>query len=543
MANEVMQSLFGMSPYDTQKALEQQGMAEDLAYARLDPRQQILFNARQAGRLGASGTNQLFGLVPEPLQRARSIEGALKSVQDQGIDMSDPEVYYPAVAKALSAAGRPQEAAQVIMQMHKVLPGFTTAKAAETRAAQEKVKGAVSERDRELMAKVNLAYARGENVDPMEATQAQTAFFKAYEDSSRYDTYTGQVVPLPGAKWMSKVYPYLMDQAAQLGRLTVVDPTLPRPAPPAAAVITPTAAPAIAADSAPPAGNVAPQGGVATPYTPSPAITGTALQPVQPITPVVNPNVFDPKAPVTLMPPPVITPQEKAKLQAPSLKKPTAPAVPETFNSPNEKARFDAKLAVYNQEYEAWSDQRKDVSEAEKAKALKQHHQEVLAIQQSAESRMLRKEETESAEKIQAMVVKLRKVDSSSKTVLDTIKEAVQLINKHPRMATGIGALASPLPNTPQHQLLQFLTTIKSNVALDSLMELKASSPTGSSGFGAMNIEELKLLLTSMGSLEQTQDPVELVKVLKRVGEHTFNASTYARDDLKEIMKKKGGAK
>ena len=92
MANEVMQSLFGLNSQDAALALRKQQAAEDLSYARLDPRQQIMFNAQQAGRNIGGGINQLFGLVPEPLQRVRNIEGALQEAYASGVDFTDPEI-------------------------------------------------------------------------------------------------------------------------------------------------------------------------------------------------------------------------------------------------------------------------------------------------------------------------------------------------------------------------------------------------------------------------------------------------------------------
>lgn len=112
MANEVMQSLFGLNSQDAALALRKQQAAEDLSYARLDPRQQIMFNAQQAGRNIGGGINQLFGLVPEPLQRVRNIEGALQEAHASGVGFDDPK-FYSLLAEQLARRGLQQDALTV----------------------------------------------------------------------------------------------------------------------------------------------------------------------------------------------------------------------------------------------------------------------------------------------------------------------------------------------------------------------------------------------------------------------------------------------
>lgn len=75
-------------------------------------------------------------------------------------------------------------------------------------------------------------------------------------------------------------------------------------------------------------------------------------------------------------------------------------------------------------------------------------------------------------------------------------------------MSTGMTGKASSFwkgsEADAQEQDFAFL---KSNVALNAMMELKRLSPTGSTGFGALNTEELKTLQNQFAALDPFTDP------------------------------------
>lgn len=92
-----------------------------------------------------------------------------------------------------------------------------------------------------------------------------------------------------------------------------------------------------------------------------------------------------------------------------------------------------------------------------------------------------------------------------------------------------VGALSSgPLANITKwtglnashNNLESTLTTIKSAITLDSLAALKANSPTGASGLGALSDTEGKLLASKVASLDSSQTPAQLKNNLQLVQDH-----------------------
>ena len=80
---------------------------------------------------------------------------------------------------------------------------------------------------------------------------------------------------------------------------------------------------------------------------------------------------------------------------------------------------------------------------------------------------------------------------------------------------------------------------LKSNVALNAMMELKANSPTGSTGFGALNTEELKVLTNQFATLDPFTDSKLVRQNLKQLNErfegiiqnaHNTHAAEYGKE-------------
>jgi len=88
-----------------------------------------------------------------------------------------------------------------------------------------------------------------------------------------------------------------------------------------------------------------------------------------------------------------------------------------------------------------------------------------------------------------------------------------------PNLTGRQGALAQTLMmNAPRDKLEGLLTTIKSNVSLNKMSELKSQSATGSTGFGALSAPELKLLTGVMGSLDLIEnDNAQLIQALEQI--------------------------
>ena len=69
---------------------------------------------------------------------------------------------------------------------------------------------------------------------------------------------------------------------------------------------------------------------------------------------------------------------------------------------------------------------------------------------------------------------------------------------------------ASIISTTPQGKVRSYTRTLQSGVALDAIKNLKAVSATGATGFGAMNKEELQLLIDNVGALNPDADDPEI---------------------------------
>ena len=205
MANEVMQSLFGLDSQAASEALRQQQMAEDYKYATLDPRQQIIFNARQAGRGLASGINQMFGLVPAQLQNVRAREDALAEVMQSGVDLDDPIASTERLIKALSKRGLQQDAGKIFMAFQENYPKLL-------RAQQAKTIGSMAERDRELLTSTDAAIAEGK-ATPEQTQSALAVLYNKIrpQEVPIFDAYGTQIATrtVPGQTGLVYIYPNL----------------------------------------------------------------------------------------------------------------------------------------------------------------------------------------------------------------------------------------------------------------------------------------------------------------------------------------------
>lgn len=77
--------------------------------------------------------------------------------------------------------------------------------------------------------------------------------------------------------------------------------------------------------------------------------------------------------------------------------------------------------------------------------------------------------------------------------------------------------LTSIFAGSDAAQLEKAVKTIKSNVVRDALQQMKDASKTGASGFGQMNVEELKNLENSIANLDIDQDTDTLRANLEQV--------------------------
>lgn len=97
-------------------------------------------------------------------------------------------------------------------------------------------------------------------------------------------------------------------------------------------------------------------------------------------------------------------------------------------------------------------------------------------------------------------------------------RERIQWLYKNAEGNTGWYGLASAIPDIKSEggsrQWQEIKKTVIANVALDKILDLKASSAQGATGLGALNEKELETLEKHLGSLEQANTPEALKKVL-----------------------------
>lgn len=81
---------------------------------------------------------------------------------------------------------------------------------------------------------------------------------------------------------------------------------------------------------------------------------------------------------------------------------------------------------------------------------------------------------------------------------------------------TGYSAFLKYLPNTDAREWFAELETVGSQTVLDTMKELKSMSQTGSTGFGAVNIKELEVMMNKWGKLDEHMDDVAVKEVITR---------------------------
>jgi len=113
------------------------------------------------------------------------------------------------------------------------------------------------------------------------------------------------------------------------------------------------------------------------------------------------------------------------------------------------------------------------------------------------------------------------KIDADRTTlagVMNDVRFAERMIKKYPKMVGGVTSeWIAKIPGTDGKRLQLAFDRIGGYNALSTMMELKAASPTGSTGFGAMNQSELELLKNSRGILNLNMDKDTLADTLNRM--------------------------
>lgn len=82
---------------------------------------------------------------------------------------------------------------------------------------------------------------------------------------------------------------------------------------------------------------------------------------------------------------------------------------------------------------------------------------------------------------------------------------------------TGWMSYLDQIPATDARTMTNLVETIQSRVAMDQMMNLKAASPTGSTGFGALSQKELSVLQDYLGKIDTKAKPAVVKRQMRRV--------------------------
>ena len=102
--------------------------------------------------------------------------------------------------------------------------------------------------------------------------------------------------------------------------------------------------------------------------------------------------------------------------------------------------------------------------------------------------------------------------------VSEDINRAINAVQNNPGLTTGaLGGLMSNVPGTKAGDVAGLVNTIKANSSFDKMQQMRAASPTGSTGLGAVTQAEHKLLQDAIGELQQSRSSTQFLANLDRV--------------------------
>lgn len=100
--------------------------------------------------------------------------------------------------------------------------------------------------------------------------------------------------------------------------------------------------------------------------------------------------------------------------------------------------------------------------------------------------------------------------------VLSAVTDAKNLVGLN---TTGPGSILSKIPGSDARDLQAKLDTVKANLGFDRLQQMREMSPTGGA-LGAVAVQELIALQSTVASLDQAQSAKELKKSLEKIEGH-----------------------
>jgi len=127
------------------------------------------------------------------------------------------------------------------------------------------------------------------------------------------------------------------------------------------------------------------------------------------------------------------------------------------------------------------------------------------------------------------------KVDVARGALYDDIEYTKELLTELSGdtnySTSGFLAYANLIPTTDSKRWMALKDTIVARLGLDKLKSMKQESATGASGMGSLSEKELLVLERNLGNLEQTQDPVQIKRIIKNITKQLDRTQETIRQD------------
>ena len=148
------------------------------------------------------------------------------------------------------------------------------------------------------------------------------------------------------------------------------------------------------------------------------------------------------------------------------------------------------------------------------------------------------KKELERKKSLNEMQSSYNSFMSGSNAALENIGQTMPDVDN---WTSGIGSLLQYVPGTPARDLAAKLDTIKAAQFIESLSNLKNSSPNGASGLGSVTEREGQMLRSLIASVEQEQSPQQLSSNLQKLQEHILGTQSRVKDAYSRDVETLGG--
>ena len=126
----------------------------------------------------------------------------------------------------------------------------------------------------------------------------------------------------------------------------------------------------------------------------------------------------------------------------------------------------------------------------------------------------------------------------AAENVLSAVSDARNLVGIN---TAGVGSSLAAIPGTDARDLQSKLETIKANLGFDRLQQMREQSPTGGA-LGAVAVQELTALQSTIASLDQGQSRAELKKSLEKIARHYNNWLETTQGNAPNKPENTGGA-